>query len=196
MFPIAPIQNESNHCRCDAVLFSQPALLSPFTRVCGPDGPDIFLSQLRSSVVLTAQISASSLRSPVCVVLRPSSSPEMAGVAALWVVAAMEHKRLRGWQWSISNHVSKSVSENGRSTIPAAPNVQRAIAKVVAGASPVPASVGIIRYIHSAPERLNLSWGNINSHVSLLTDVPRRRVFSAPLRLSVLSPQLYQMVTR
>ena len=51
------------------------------------------------------------------------------------------------------------------------------------------ASVFRLREVSTA---LNALLGTIGVHVSLLTDVPRRRVSSAPLRLSVLSQQLYQ----
>jgi hypothetical protein len=51
---------------------------------------------------------------------------------------------------------------------------------------PIPATSGRINRV------LRVGVGTIGAHVTSPRDVPRRRVFLAPLRLSVLSQQLYQ----
>jgi len=190
------MNNETNHRRGDVVLLCESALLPASASVCGANISDVIGREFTATIGDPSMIATPAFGLPINSVVEASAGPQMSRIAAPRVIAKMKNKWPIFRNRAVSEEVGDAVCERRVAPLAALTDAVCTIARAVARCLPFPAGVRAAGAIQLSPETIFLYWGNINSHVSLLTDVPRRRVFSAPLRLSVLSPQLYQMVTR
>jgi hypothetical protein len=120
------------------------------------------------------------------VLVRPGK--QMPRIAALPIVAVVEHEGLVIGDVAMLQEVGDAMHKGESSpTFPdaSAPGRKHAVATSIGITSEVPAIVKPAAVIDVQQKGLNLLWGNINTHFRLRSDVPRRRVFLAPLRLSV-----------
>jgi hypothetical protein len=113
------------------------------------------------------------------VALRPSE--QVGRIDTGPVVAAMQDARHIVGNVAMREEVSDPVSAFGLLDA----NTELAIPTSPERCQPRPTTIRSTGLVNLLPEILNLPWGNINTHLRLRSDVPRRRVFLAPLRLSV-----------
>jgi hypothetical protein len=188
--PIATRYDISNHRRGDAEFTSELRPLSSRPGVSRQDVKGNRFGQFGPPVRGSFVTSIASLTNTVSGVVSVRSGKEMPRIAALPVVAAVEHEGLVIGDVAMFQEVGDTVDEGESSPAfpdAAAPSRKHAVAASIGIASEFPAIVKSAAVIDVQQKSLNLLWGNINMHFRLRSDVPRRRVFLAPLRLSVWS---------
>lgn len=190
MLPVQPIHNETNHGRSYVVLLCKPSLLPTDPSVSSADGANIVLSEFASSVCGAAMVATASANLSIRSVITPCASPEMCRIATRRVVATVKHERGVIWHRAIGEIKRHAVGQMRAMTAATSTRVLDTISSGVAIALPLPAVIRA-RLANLRPERFDLSWGNINMHVRVPSDVPRRGRSNAA-RHSVLSRQLYQ----
>ena len=185
MSPHLPIHNAPDGALAHTI-FERKSNLT-FLRESCPDRKNVLVGQVAVGMCFATRMIQALLAFPIHRVVIGTADEEMRWVAAGRVIASVTNQHIVG-----DRTVNKLVHEavHGECGLP---EPDTAVTTCVASLRGGPAPIRASRCIYPGKKRGDLVRGKLGSHVSLLTDVPRRRVFQAPLRLSVLSEQLYQM---
>ena len=192
MLPVQPINDEANHGRGDAVLLGQSSLLAEHTSVGGADCTDVILGKFAVPIGCAAMISAPAATLTIQGVIKLGTRPEVCGIAARRVVAAVKNKRCFRRDGAIGQVERNAMSKLGRVAFAATTNDEHPVSGSIRPTSPKPTCILAPTTVNPRPKPLDLPWGNIELHVTLHRDVPRRGLLTQCPGFSF-PEQLYQI---
>lgn len=169
MFPCFPLDYLRNHCIADVVLSAELAIDAMNRHPFFANIPDIILGQLGRSIQFPPMVASPSAMLSVCRVISFCSRSKMDRVTASRVVARMQDKWNIIGDGSVDKNVDKAVSENKFPPEPTVSCTDKTVTSFVARSPIWPASKLTAAVVDMAQYQLNLLWGKLVAHCTVLS---------------------------
>jgi hypothetical protein len=183
--PVASRNYVPNHRRSYTELSCQLSTLTPCTSVSSQNLGNYLVGQLRASIRYPLVVTISPSDESISGIVLLGSGSKVGWIATGRMVTGVQNKWLAGRQRAECVNECQPMGQYGMPTLPADSAIDHPVPGMIPVAVEFPAGIRPAAAINASPEVGELFWGNISAHVRLRSDVPRRRVFLAPLRLSV-----------
>lgn len=185
MNPCLPLNYHRNHLVTNVVFPAELSIDTVDRHPFLPYLPNIVLSQFRRSIQRSPMVSSSTTVCPVGSVVRLSTCSKMYWVTARGVVARMKDEWVVVGNWAVDQNVNKSVGKDRLPSVSSIPCADNSIASLVARPVVRPARLWSIAIVYLTQNKMNLLWGKLWAHCTVLscgvtpTAVNAARGFSA-----------------